>query len=133
MEANMSKIEIEPSGRFAKALKAAVESADLSLADLAQRVDSTYEHMRKLVAGRAYPSTHLLRVLAQVLKADRQAWLQMIEADKLHKRYKTLPAQLKISPELEPFEAIIPLLSPHSRETLLAMAKTMLRQDRPNR
>jgi transcriptional regulator with XRE-family HTH domain len=125
-----SKIEIDPQGRFATALKDAVEESGMSLAELGQRVDSTYEHMRKLVAGRAFPSPNLLRSLAHELKADRQQWLEMIEADRLHKKYKTLPKQLKISPELEPFEAIIPLLSPYSRETLLAMAKTMLRQDR---
>jgi transcriptional regulator with XRE-family HTH domain len=125
-----NRIDIESNGRFSTALKIAVEAADMSLTDLAQRVDGTYEHMRKLVAGRAYPSTHLLRALAQELKADRSQWLMMIEADKLHKKYKTLPAQLQISPELEPFEAIIPRLSPQARDTLLAMAKTLVRQEK---
>ena len=127
------KIEIEAKGRFATALKNATEKAGLSLAELGQRVDSTYEHMRKLVAGRAFPSPNLLRSLTHELKADRQEWLEMIDADRLYKKFKTLPKQLQISPELEPFAAVIPLLSAHSRETLLAMAKTMLRQDRAMR
>jgi transcriptional regulator with XRE-family HTH domain len=129
----MPRIDIEPKGRFSTALKISVETAGLSLTDLAQRVDSTYEHMRKLVAGRAFPSQSLLRSLANELKADRGKWLELIEADKLFHKYKTLPAQLKISPELEPFEALIPRLSPQSRDTLLAMAKTLVRQEMPGK
>jgi transcriptional regulator with XRE-family HTH domain len=125
----MAKIDIEPKGRFSTALKMAVEKKNMSLTELAQKADSTYEHMRKLVGGRGYPSVHLLRALADVLGGDRNEWAELVEADKLHKHYKHLPKFLHISPELEPFEAIIPKLSAHSRETLLAMAKTLARQE----
>ena len=92
---------------------------------VAQRVDATYEHMRQLVGGRAYRSIHLLRALATTLGGDCEAELQMVEADKFHRKYKALPKLLGISPELEPFEAIIPHLSKQSRDMLLAVAKTL--------
>jgi transcriptional regulator with XRE-family HTH domain len=125
----MPKIDIEPNGRFSTALKIAIEKKGLSLTDVAQKADSTYENMRKLVGGRTFPSRHLLRALATVLGEDRKEWEEYIEADKLFKRYKTLPKHLGVPPELEPFQAIIPRLSPQSREILLATAKTLQKQD----
>lgn len=121
------QIDINSTGRFGNALKGAVEASGMSLTQLAQKVDSTYEHMRKLVAGRAYPSVHLLRALANTLHADREKWSELIEADKLFRRYKNLPKFLNVSSTLEPFQAIVPRLSEANREVLLEMAKTLLR------
>lgn len=126
----MAKIDIEPSGRFSTALKAAIEKADLSLVELAQQCDSSYEHMRKLVAGRAHPSIHLLRILANILKADKDEWAELVEADKLHAKYKHLPKFLGHSAALERFQPLIPLLSAKNQEMLFQMAKTLLKQQR---
>jgi transcriptional regulator with XRE-family HTH domain len=125
-----TEIGVEASGRFSTALKAAIESANLSLVELAQKADSSYEHMRKLVAGKAYPSIHLLRVLASTLKADRDEWAELVEADKLHAKYKHLPKFLGQSADMEKFEPIIPQLSQAGQEMLLQMAKTLLRQEK---
>jgi hypothetical protein len=51
----MPKIDIEPNGRFSTALKIAIEKKGLSLTDVAQKADSTYENMRKLVVGAHSP------------------------------------------------------------------------------
>ena len=126
----MSQIDIQASGRFAVALKAAVEESGLSLADLGDKVDASYEHLRKLIAGKAYPSIHLLRILATTLKGDKEKWSEHIEADKLHAKYKHLPKFLKQSGDLEKFEPIIPKLSQAGQEVLLQMAKTLLRQEK---
>jgi hypothetical protein len=125
----MSKIDIEPKGRFATALKMAIEENGMTLTQVAQETDYTYEHMRKLVAGVTNPPPLLVKALARLLKADASEWSELAEADKLFKKYKHLPKFLGISKELEPFEAIIPKLSPDARETLLAMAKTLARQE----
>lgn len=125
----MSKIDIEPVGRFASALKMAIEENDMNLTTLAQEVDSTYEHMRKLVAGKAFPSVLRLKALARALKVNSAEWEELVEADKLHRKYKHLPKFLGTSKELEPFESIIPKLSENARETLLAMARTLARQE----
>lgn len=129
----MPNIDIEPKGRFSSDLKRAVEESGLTLTELAQKVDSTYEHMRKLVAGRAYPSTHLLRAMASTLGADREEWSEMIEADKLFKRYKKLPKFLNTNPKLEPFEAIINALNQEQIEAMLSMGKTFVRQNGNNK
>ena len=123
-------IDIETSGRFGSALKEAVENKGISLSTLAMRVNATYEHMRKLVAGRAYPSVHLLQALATELGVSRTKFEELSEADKLHKKYRHLPKFLDIAPELEPFQPIIPKLSKEGQQTLLAMARTLLHQER---
>lgn len=129
----MAKIDIEPSGRFSTALKAAIEEADLSLVELAQKIDSSYEHMRKLVAGKAYPSIHLLRILANILKADKEEWAELVESDKLHAKYKHLPKFLNQSPAMEKFQPVIPRLTEENQDVLLQMARTLLKQQRPLR
>jgi transcriptional regulator with XRE-family HTH domain len=126
----MSQIDIQANGRFAVALKAAVEESGMSLADLGEKVDGSYEHLRKLIAGKAYPSLHLLRILATTLKADKEKWSELIEADKLYAKYKHLPKFLKQSGDLEKFQPIIPQLSKAGQEMLLQVAKTLLRQEK---
>lgn len=126
----MSKIDIDPTGRFSTALKQAIEEADLTLNELADKVDGTYENMRKLVAGKSLPSTHILPALARVLHADRKEWEELVEADRLYKKYKHLPKFLGTSKEMERFEPVIPKLSKEGQETLFKMAKKLLSEER---
>lgn len=126
----MAHIDIEPVGRFATALKSAIEEAGLSLVELAEKCDSSYEHMRKLVAGKAHPSIHLLRILAGVLKADKDEWMTLIEADKFYKIYKHLPKSMGQSRELEKLQSTFPKLTENNQNTIVQMVRTMLRQQR---
>jgi transcriptional regulator with XRE-family HTH domain len=126
----MAQIDIEPSGRFSTALKAAIEASNMSLTELAQAVDSTYEHMRKLVGGKAHPSIHLLRALAIELKADKDEWAELIEADKLHKRFKHLPKFLNQSADLEVLQPLFPQLTKQNQDFVVQTVRTLIKQQK---
>ena len=122
-------INIKANGRFSKALKEAVERQSFSLTELAQRVDSTYEHMRKLVAGRAYPSRDLLLRLAALLRADVNRWDEFCQWDRLHRQYGGIPKCVQLSDSMKPFKRVVPKLSPEQRATLLAFARVLMEQE----
>jgi transcriptional regulator with XRE-family HTH domain len=124
----MARIEIEPSGRFGTALKSAIEASDMALAEVAEKSDTSYEHLRKLISGKAYPSVHLLRILATMFKTDRDEWAELVESDKLHKKFKHLPKFLNHSPDLEPLQPLFPRLSKHNQEMVIQMVRTLLKQ-----
>jgi hypothetical protein len=84
--------------------------------------------MRKLVAGKAHPSVHLLRALANTLKGDRNQWAERIEADRQHKRHKHLPKFLGQSADLEMLEPFFPRLNQQNKEFVLHTIKTLLKQ-----
>jgi transcriptional regulator with XRE-family HTH domain len=120
-------IKIVPNGRFCSALKKAVESHNLTLTELAQRADSTYEHMRKLTSGRAYPSRAMLRRLCAVLNADFDYWQELYERDKFQKEFgNEIPRCLKVPEEMKSFIRLLRKLSAQGRAVVLAAAKTLL-------
>lgn len=126
----MARIDIEPKGRFATAFKSAIEEADLSLVELAEKADSSYENMRKLVAGKSLPSIFLLRILATILKADKDEWVELIEADRFYKTYKHLPKSMGQSPDLEKLQGTFPQLTKDNQNTIVQMVRTLLKQQK---
>jgi hypothetical protein len=64
----MSRISMEPHGRFGHLFAAAVEKKNLFLRDVAAKFDYSYEQMRKLVHGRSRPSKCLLTGLLRPLR-----------------------------------------------------------------
>lgn len=126
----MSKIDIDPVGRFATALKSAIEEADLSLTEVAEKADSSYEHIRKLIAGKALPSMYLLRILASVLKGDKEKWAELCEADRFFKNNKRFAKTMHQSPELEILEPLFPHLTKGNQEAVVSMVRTLLKQQR---
>ena len=125
-----SRINIQANGRFSTALKEALDRPGLSLAELAEAVDSTYEHMRKLVGGRAYPSQNLLIKLARVTHADLETWEEHVEWDKIHEQYGCIPDCVKPREEMVPFAKLIPRLSQTGRSVVLGAAKALLEAQR---
>ena len=80
-------IQMEAQGRFGQALLAVLEERKMTLRDLAARVESTYEHMRKLVRGIAQPSKLMLKEICVTLKLDFDEMVQIVEEDRIQKKY----------------------------------------------
>jgi len=114
--------------RLPLALQRAIELRRISLDHLAQRVDSTYEHMRRLVRGLAYPSRNLLRSIAMVLGEDFEQLQNKLELDKLYERYGGIPKFLKSEPRLpKQLQDDFMKLSPCNREIAVATARILLK------
>ncbi len=99
-------LEIEPKGRFGIALYEAMQRKGIdNLRELATKTDSTYEHMRKLLKGMAYPSKYLLRILCKVLDLELGEMEKILTADRIQKKYGKMPHLLSgKNPELDPIE-----------------------------
>jgi ribosome-binding protein aMBF1 (putative translation factor) len=50
---------LEKTTQTAQMVSAKMEALGISIRDLAYKVDTTYEHIRRLVRGEAVPSKHL--------------------------------------------------------------------------
>ena len=87
-------VDFQPEGRFAQALVNAMNARDLTIRQLAERSGMTYEHIRKLAKGAAYPSKLALRELCHVLDLDERLMDTLAVADRLEKKYGGIPHEL---------------------------------------
>jgi transcriptional regulator with XRE-family HTH domain len=87
-------VTIHPQGRLASALVDRMNELELSIKDVAARSGLTYEHIRKLVKGEAYPSRLALQELCDVLALDQPAMDQLAIADRLEHKYGGIPHAL---------------------------------------
>ena len=112
--------------RFSSALQDAIERRGMTLKSLAEGVDSTYEHMRRLVRGLAYPSRHLLHSIALELRVDFETLQTLLELDQIYEKYGGIPKFLIPSPETRPLREAFLKLSPCNQEIVIAAAKIMI-------
>jgi transcriptional regulator with XRE-family HTH domain len=87
-------VSTHTTGRLARALAERMNELDISIKDLASSSGLTYEHVRKLVKGEAYPSRLALRELCRVLTLDHPQMDQLAIADRLEKKYGGIPHAL---------------------------------------
>jgi hypothetical protein len=124
-------IEIQPNGRFAALLVQRAEVKSMSLRDLAVATECSYEHMRKLVKGLAYPSKPLLKSLCDLLEMDREHADKCITADKIQHKFGKIPALLAgKNPEMDAMEKNWTYLTMEQKQVLNTMAMTFAQQNR---
>ena len=105
-------------GRLARALAERMNELDLTIKDVAASSGLTYEHVRKLVKGEAYPSRLALRELCRVLKLENAEMDQLAIADRLEKKYGGIPHALAgRHPELSLLERSWDLLTADQKES----------------
>jgi transcriptional regulator with XRE-family HTH domain len=87
-------VEIHPEGRFAQALAERMNERDVPVRQLAERTSLTYEHIRKLVKGAAFPSKLALREICRVLDLPLERMQPFVVADRIEKKYGGIPHAL---------------------------------------
>jgi len=87
-------VELQPEGRFAAALVQRMNQMDLTIRRLAERTAMTYEHIRKLAKGAAYPSRLALRQICRVLDLQPEEMERLAVADRIEKKYGGIPHAL---------------------------------------
>lgn len=119
-------------GKFAGLLYDLMDKKELSIKDLAEKVDATYEHIRKMLKGLSFPSTLMMKALARELHVAYDVLAEAATNDRLERRYGVaiLNKVTKQSPETAPFSPILPKLTEEQRDSLLSLAKTYERQNR---
>jgi transcriptional regulator with XRE-family HTH domain len=112
-------------------LSDAMARAGLSIKELAERCDVSYEYIRRLVRGEGLPSKHMLRVIAAEVGADRKEVERLLVADSIRRDYGKVPLEISgKNPDAELFERHISELTPDQREALEAMLMMFVKQNR---
>ena len=90
----MRNVTVHPAGRLAQSLAERMNERQQTIKDVAAQSGLTYEHVRKLVKGEAYPSRLALRELCRVLALDETEMEKLAIADRLEKKYGGIPSEL---------------------------------------
>jgi transcriptional regulator with XRE-family HTH domain len=124
-------VEIEPTGRFGTALRSAMDAKSVSAKELADRVKITYEHVRKLIRGDAYPSKSLLTLICQTLEWDSDKATQLAHTDKIERKFGGVPALLAgKNPELSDIERHWEYLHDEQKETVKVLVAALADRNR---
>ncbi len=129
-------IGMEASGLFGNALTDALNKQNMSLRDLIQEIEKrgdtvTYEHLRKLIKGTAYPGKHMLSLISKVLKLDLPKMEQLVMMDQLeHKHGKNLNAVMHRDPQSVSFDELTRLLTPEQATMFKAQMRAVINSAR---
>ena len=114
--------------RTGEVLTERMQELKLSIADLAEKVGTSYEHVRNVAKGNAVPSKLMVRALADALKIKADELDRIVTADRIRVKFGTIPLELAgKNPELEPLERVWNHLSgtqSRSHRTGSSMGKT---------
>lgn len=122
--------------RFSEIVEDKMDDLGLSINDVAGQVGSTYEHIRKIVRGSSpVVSKYLVKEICRVLKLDYEEMEPILNADKIHAKYKgKLPKELTDkNPELEPIERSWPKLTKAQKEDFIAQIAAVAKRNRTER
>jgi transcriptional regulator with XRE-family HTH domain len=108
----------------------ALEARDMSIKDLAEHLQITYEHSRRIVRGESVPSRLLLKTLAEPLKLDFEHLVKLATAARIKAKYGSIPAELAgKKPGMESIERAWDKLTPDQQQDLCDMARTWAKRN----
>jgi transcriptional regulator with XRE-family HTH domain len=119
-------VDATPESRLARALVERMNELDLTVKQVAERTALSYEHIRKLVKGLAYPSRLALRELCRVLSLDLKNMETLLVADHVEEKYGGIPHALAGKhPELSLLAQSWDLLTPEQKDSFRIQIKSV--------
>lgn len=116
---------------FSVAIADALEAKGKNVRWLSEQVGTTYEHIRKLVRGKAFPSRLLQPQLIKALGLDKQQFNQMVIADRLRKQFGEIPEAITgKTPRMVKIGMVLENLTEEQFKSLLGMAQGMAAMNR---
>jgi transcriptional regulator with XRE-family HTH domain len=120
-----------PRTQLAELLTSKMEEQGMTMNELAEKLDVTYEHVRRIVRGEGIPSKYVLKLIAEVFKFKYHDLEKIAVSDKIKKKYGSIPAELAgKDPTLEPLEKLWFKLHEEQRAALIDMASSFARRNR---
>lgn len=105
----------------------------IDVRDLAEKLDITYEHVRRIARGEGIPSKFVLKLLSDELGIPYKEAEQIATSDKIIKKYGTIPLELYgKQPSLEPLERVWGKLTEEQQDALKAMANSFIASSKKN-
>jgi transcriptional regulator with XRE-family HTH domain len=125
--------QIQPKTKLSLAIYGRSRELDLSVKEVADKVEVVYETMRKVVSGDRPPSKRLLRDICRVLKLDFDSLNALLVGQKL-KKYGDVPAQLAgKNPELAKIEEVWDFLTPEQKDHVNWLVESLAQQNASSR
>jgi hypothetical protein len=112
---------------YATAVKDAMAAKGYNILDLSTKLESAYEHIRKLTLGLAFPSRHLNVRICKILGLDAEDAWNLVVADQIAKKYGSRP---DLDPRAVEMEPILRSLTAGQYRTILAFAQGLVAQNR---
>jgi len=108
-----------------------MQKLKMSIADLAEKLGTSYEHVRGMVNGNTLPSKLMVKALADALKMKQEELDRIVTADRIRVKFGTIPLELAgKNPELEPLERVWKYLSQEHKADLIVQAEAWAKRDR---
>lgn len=124
MKKTPGTIASEPN-RLSDVITEAMKEKGLGINDLAKQLDTSYEHMRRIVRGEGTPSKFVLKALCLALKLPYRELQDLVSADAIQRKYGTLPLVMAgKKPGMEPLERVWDDLTEQQQQDILAMAQS---------
>lgn len=109
----------------------AMQNQGLGIRDVAEKLDLTYEHVRRIVRGEAIPSRYILKPLCELLGLNYEDVETLAMAERIRKKYGAI--QVDILPRnaaFEPVEKVWNKLNDKQRRDALTMMQGWAKNNR---
>jgi len=127
----MAVVDVEPKGEFAQELVKLMNEHGLTIREVAEKADVTYESVRRLVHGIAFPSNMMLKTLCPIVGMEYNRAKQLATADKIVQKYGSVAHVLAgKNPELAEIERAWPTLEEGQKQDVIATVLAMARRNR---
>jgi transcriptional regulator with XRE-family HTH domain len=128
---NNSDVSKTQVGQF---ISNAMQQKGVSIRDLAEGIDVTYEHVRRIVKGAAVPSKFILKLIADNLKLNSKELDRYATADRITKKFGSIPVELSgKNPELTPVEHVWGELTEDQKSAAVNMLQGWARLNRAHK
>jgi transcriptional regulator with XRE-family HTH domain len=132
LEALVTKVERQGSGRFAEMFNKAMRDKGITLKELAAKSEYQYESFRKLARGMTNPSREMVRFLHEQLGIEVQKAELAVAEDKSRSKglWGIVSKAAGKNPEIDPIERVWPDLTENDKRELISMAQMKARFNR---
>ena len=111
-------------------IQSAMSKRGVSRADLAEHLDLTYEHARRMVRGESIPPRHRLRRISEYLKIPLHDLEKQTVSDHIRLKHGAITLELsKKNPELEPIERAWVHLTDEQKASIVTMVQVLAQQN----
>jgi hypothetical protein len=118
-----------PTGQtFSERLQQLMEEHDppLGIKELADTLQISYEHTRKMARGLSVPTRFLIRGLADVFGVDAAELESVAKTDMFQRKYGEMSTTPIFNPEVAPFATAWHMLTDPQKNALLSQLKTFM-------
>jgi len=127
----MAAVDVDPKGRFSQEMVKKMNEMGLTIRDVAEKSEATYEHIRRLAHGAVFPSSLMLKEICAILGINPELAKKLATADKIEQKYGSVANVLAgQNPELIEIEKSWVSLQENQKQDIIAMVQALARKNR---